>query len=278
MYRENGEHNPFLQPNAMTTNANNALHTNSNDSVSSDPPAGSSSNAGTNPDGTPVKFLYDSEDLYETFVAIMNSNVKTTSYSARYMGICKLPIHVPDYTTITKRFQELQYSYSQLGMDDLHLPVQPASSGAGGGSGSGSNAANTNTGSSSNAATGMKLLQQRQQEAEQILTAGSMLDARRYMRRGVPLSLRNKIWALACGYHQCMATIKEEQNYQQLIYYVSKYDLLTDELYLHDLQTVIDDPRFFVFEVHAYVIFFVSYTDFVITTGRIERNVVMFLT
>lgn len=249
----------------MTTNANNSLHTNSNDSVGSDPPAGSSSNTGTgnagtgNADGTPVKFLYDSEDLYETVVAIMNANVKTASYSARYLGICKLPIHVPDYAAITKRYPELHYTYSHLGLDDLHLPVQSlVLPGPAGGGSSGSNATTVTaaistaiaaSSSSNTASTGMKLLQQRQQEGEQIIAAGSMLDARRYMRRGVPLSLRNKVWALACGYHQCMATIKEEQNHQQLIYYVSKYDLLTDELYLHDLQTVIDDPRFFVFEV-----------------------------
>jgi hypothetical protein len=30
-----------------------------------------------------------------------------------------------------------------------------------------------------------------------------------------------------------------------------RLDLLTDELFLHDIQTVVDDPRYFIFEVRC---------------------------
>ncbi|KAJ1384045.1 hypothetical protein B484DRAFT_298524, partial [Ochromonadaceae sp. CCMP2298] len=71
--------------------------------------------------------------------------------------------------------------------------------------------------------------------------------ARLYLRRGVPPSLRARMWRRCLGLPQEYLP-SEDVSYMRLRYECDRYDLLTDELYLHDVQTVVDDPRYFVFE------------------------------
>jgi hypothetical protein len=56
------------------------------------------------------------------------------------------------------------------------------------------------------------------------------------------------MWRLACGLSE-KSSNGEEQAFLKLRYECDRLDLLTDELLMHDLRTVLDDPRFFVFEV-----------------------------
>ena len=88
----------------------------------------------------------------------------------------------------------------------------------------------------------------RQDEGEGILQAGSMQEAKRFLRRGCPPALRSRMWRLACGLSE-KSSNGEEQAFLKLRYECDRLDLLTDELLMHDLRTVLDDPRFFVFEV-----------------------------
>jgi hypothetical protein len=165
-----------------------------------------------------VKFLFDSEDLMETILAVKNPMLKIST-TDRYLGSIKLAVSVPEYVELQRRYQELTCSYSQLGLDDLHA-----------------------------SGLGMKLIAHRHEEAEFIISHGaSILDARKFMKRGVPLSLRYKIWRIACGLSEKNLLV-EDQQFQLLRYDVDRYDLLSDELFMHDIQTVLDDPRFFVFE------------------------------
>lgn len=164
-----------------------------------------------------IKFLYDSEDLMETILAIRNPNIKPNQ-TERYLGLIKLNTAVPEYNELLKRFPDLQLTHSQLGLDETQLT-----------------------------AAGLKMLASRHEEGEAIITSGSMLDARKFMHRGVPPTLRGKIWRLACGLPE-KTTMTEEQTFRRLRYECDRLDIITDELFMHDIQTVLDDPRFFVFE------------------------------
>lgn len=164
-----------------------------------------------------VKFLFDSEDLMETILAIKNSNLKAIQ-AERSLGLIKLNVATPDFDKLSRRYAEFHNSHSQLGLDDAHANAQ-----------------------------GFKVLAQRHEEAEAIIASGSILDARKLMRRGVPPSLRCKIWRIACGLHESVTAV-EEQHFLRLRKQCDTMDLITDELFMHDIQTVLDDPRFFVFE------------------------------
>lgn len=209
-YRESGNLNPFLSNNSSEANINQN-----------------------------VKFLYDSEDLMETLLSIKNPNLKS-DYHDKYIGLVKLTIPGFDYNTILKKFTELTYSYSHLGVDDIHqhpslLPQPP-------------NGNNNPPAPPAATTAGFKLLQARHEEAEWIIQHGSMLEAQIYLRRGCPPALRNKVWRIACGFAPEKPAIYEDQLYTRLRFDCDRLDLITDELFMYDIQTVIDDPRFFVFE------------------------------
>jgi hypothetical protein len=217
--REPGCSSPWIDASAAAALASSALSNGFNHSSSGDngPTVGSNTPAGV-ANGEGVKFLFDSEDLMETILSIRSSNLKSQQID-RYLGMLKLPLHTPEYPELQSRYTELTISYSQLGCDDFIA-----------------------------SGLGMKLLAARHEECEQILAqGGSILEARKLMRRGVPPSLRCKIWRLACGLTEKI-TSSEEQYFLRLRGECDRMDLLSDELFMHDIQTVLDDPRFFVFE------------------------------
>lgn len=164
-----------------------------------------------------VKFLFDSEDLMETILAIKNPNLKMTQ-NDRYPGAMKLCLQVSEHSELQQRFSELLCGYSQLGLDEIQTT-----------------------------AGGLRLMSLRHEEGESIAAGGSMLDARRYLRRGCPPALRYRLWRIACGLTDKPSPV-EEQVFRRLRHDCDRMDLVTDELFMHDIQTVIDDPRFFVFE------------------------------
>lgn len=184
------------------------------------PLVGSNTPAGV-ANGEGVKFLFDSEDLMETILSIRSVNVKANASAMdRYLGMLKLPLRTPEYPELQARYAELTTSYSQLGCDDFIA-----------------------------SGLGMKLLASRHEECEALIQSGgsSIVEARKLLRRGVPPSLRCKLWRLACGLSE-KPTASEEQHFLRLRAECDRMDLLSDELFMHDIQTVLDDPRFFVFE------------------------------
>lgn len=203
---------------------------------------GSGSGVGGNGTSGNAKFLFDSEDFLETILAIPRSiNLKISSPqsdSAKVsLGLGLVPLAVGKAVSLeelVRRYPELSGPQSQLGLDEGQT--------SGG---------------------GLKVLIARQEEAEEILASHSMLAARKFMRRGVPPSLRGKIWRLACGLcplppsiassssstaTPSLCTSTEEVSYRRLRYEVDRCDLITDELAIYDVQTVLDDPRYFVFD------------------------------
>lgn len=163
-----------------------------------------------------VKFLFDSEDLLETGIAIKNFNCKAI-YTERYMGLVSLNLNVLSLDEISERFSDLNCSMPQLGMDEL------------------------------TAQYGSKLSVVRHEEAEALCANCCMQEARTFMRRGVPPSMRCKVWRVALGLPE-EVILSEDRHFRRLRGECDRLDLLTDELFLHDIQTVTDDPRFFVFE------------------------------
>lgn len=167
-----------------------------------------------------MKFLFDSEDLLETGIAIQNPNMNP-ALADRYMGLLKLNLPVPSLDDLIEKFAELACGESQFGVDDGH------------------------------AGTGAKFLTARHDEGESVLQQGSVLDARLYLRRGVAPGLRARMWRRACGLNDD-ALPSEEHDFLRLRVECDRLDLMTDELFLHDILTVLDDPRYFIFDVNSF--------------------------
>lgn len=74
-----------------------------------------------------------------------------------------------------------------------------------------------------------------------------MADARKYLRRGVLPSMRPKLWRLAFGL-EAEVSPAETKNFDNLKEMCDRVEYITDELYMFDVQTNIDEPKFFVFE------------------------------
>jgi hypothetical protein len=240
LIREPGKVNPFLS-------APSSQHINSGSNADGGSVDGGNV-APNNPAPENIKFLYDSEDLMETMLNIKNPNFKN-DYLVRATGLVKLPIRPADYNTILKKFADLTYPYSQLSVEELHLSTNnaiPLNPGLSAGNSSG-NQGNGPAGSSS-APTGFKFLTSRHDEAEYLILHGNMQEAQNYLKRGCPPTLRFKLWRLACGLQPDKPSIIEEQLYSRLRIECDRLDLVTDELFMYDIQTILDDPRFFVFE------------------------------
>jgi hypothetical protein len=164
-----------------------------------------------------VKFLFDSEDLLETGLAIQSPNMNPIQ-ADRYLGLLKLNLPVMDLDTAIETFAELACTEPQFGVDDGHV------------------------------VHGAKFCAARHDEGEAVIAHGSMVDARIYARRGCSPGLRAKAWRRAVGLFE-EAGAQEEAEFLRLRVECDRLDLLTDELFLHDIQTVLDEPRYFIFDV-----------------------------
>jgi hypothetical protein len=167
-----------------------------------------------------VKFLFDSEDLLETGLAIQSPNANPI-FSDRYMGLLKLNLPVMDLEAAIEAFPELSCAETHFGVDD------------------------------GNGQFGAKFCATRHEEAEAVITLGSMVDARQFIRRGCPPGLRARLWRRACGLYEEPLAV-EEADFLRLRVECDRLDLLTDELFMHDIQTVLDDPRYFIYDVSAF--------------------------
>jgi hypothetical protein len=164
-----------------------------------------------------VKFLFDSEDLLETGLAIQSPNANPI-FSDRYMGLLKLNLPVMDLEAAIEAFPELSCAETQFGVDDGNVQF------------------------------GAKFCATRHEEAEAVITLGSIVDARQFIRRGCPPGLRARLWRRACGLYEEPLAV-EEADFLRLRVDCDRLDLLTDELFMHDIQTVLDDPRYFIYDV-----------------------------
>ena len=171
---------------------------------------------GTNARRDAVRFLFDSEDLLETGIGIRSPNAKA-ELACQIMGMIKLHLRTPSLYDLQKKYSDLSQSLTQLGLDECKE------------------------------AWGAKFLVSRHEEGAATAAYGTALEARKYMRRGVPPSLRPRIWRLALALPDSPAE-DEENNFTTLRSYCEQLDNLTDSLYIHDVDNVADDPRFFVFE------------------------------
>lgn len=170
-----------------------------------------------------VRFLFDSEDMYETMVAIRNPNCKV-EVEDRMMGQLKVSLSTSNMEELYQTFAELSPAMMQLGLDE------------------------------SSVYWGNRLCIVRHEEAEAMTSSSTSgmvcgsLEARRFLRRGAPPSLRGKLWRAALGLSDDVSPA-EQRTFAQLRAECDRLDMITDDLFLHDVGNIIDDPKFFVFEV-----------------------------
>ena len=163
-----------------------------------------------------VRFLFDSEDLLETSVAIRNPNMKP-GHIERRLGMVKINLPVPTLQQLINRYAELSPGFTQLGLDEVYVNLST------------------------------KVCLARHEEGDAIASYGNAVDARLFLRRGCPPSLRARIWRLSLTLAEEVSP-EEESTFTRLRSECDSIDLLTDELFMHDVQNITDDPRFFVFE------------------------------
>lgn len=93
-----------------------------------------------------------------------------------------------------------------------------------------------------------KFYHSRHMEGLEIIASGNVIDARKYLIRGCPTSLRAVMWRLALCLPPTLSR-KEKLTYLRLHQLTQEVDLITDELFVMDVSTFCDDTRYFVFEV-----------------------------
>lgn len=162
------------------------------------------------------RFLFDSEDLLETAAGIVSENF-TAHATDRHIGMLKVAIVTPSISVLQQRYAELSPRYSQLGIDNWFDII------------------------------GNRLQVSRQDDGELVGSNGTIVDARRFLRRGITNSLRPQLWRLAFGLPPQSVPI-EDRAFYRLRQACNQLDLLTDELYILDVRSTLDDHRYFVFE------------------------------
>ena len=162
------------------------------------------------------RFLFDSEDLLETAASIVSPN-RSLSSTDRYIGMLKVVITVATLDSLSSQYADLSPKMTQLGLDD-HFSNW-----------------------------GDRLNVSRQDDGELIISNGTCMDARRFLRRGVTNSLRPGLWRLAFGLPPSSVPV-EDKAFYRLRQACNQLDLLTDELYILDVKSTLDDYRYFVFE------------------------------
>ena len=132
-----------------------------------------------------VRFLFDSEDLLETGIGIRSMNAKT-EFTSRILGMVKLFLRTPSLHDFQKKYSDLSPVFTQVGMEEKRQ----------------------GTG-------GHKFMLSRHEEGEAIASYGTALDARKYLRRGVPHSLRARIWRISLALPDTV-TSKEVETFNAL--------------------------------------------------------------
>jgi len=167
-----------------------------------------------------LRFLFDSEDLLETMIAIGAS--KGDSPVENTLGMLSVALATPTSREFAALFPEMSFSIMQCGLDD---------------------AISSNVISRHNA---LRYTHCRLIEAEDIINGGSVHEARNYLKRGCPPSLRSKMWRMAFNLPPQLSK-KEIKTFKKLSKICCEVDLLTDDLFVMDANSVSDDARYFVF-------------------------------
>ena len=161
-----------------------------------------------------VRFLFDSEDLMETAMSIRDPTVKGFD---RMFSVLMFELRTPTLDDLIRRYAEMSIVNVQLGVDDT-VPRH-----------------------------GHRFCILRHDEGEVVIARCNPLEAREYLRGGSVPALRAKLWRVALGL-TAGPNEQEDQLFSELRMDCDRLDMVTDELYLHDVQNVVDDPRFFPFE------------------------------
>ena len=131
-------------------------------------PATSNKSKATGGNSEAIRFLFDSDDLYETLIAIRNPNMKTL-HMDRCLGQIKLALATPSSEDLSRRYSELSPQLTQLGLDETAI------------------------------SWGHKLSAARHEEADLLASGGTIVEARRFLRRGAPPAMRGRLWRVALG-------------------------------------------------------------------------------
>ena len=206
------------------------------------------------PSGTPLRFLFDSEDLLDAIAHVESPNrsaggagapggggggaagggganaagasgggAAASGGSSSLWGLVKLQLHTEPMRRLRQTFSELHPSKRQYGLDEkLGDPGAD------------------------------RFCDEWHALGKRCLANGHVPLARRYARRGVPPSLRPQIYRVLLGLPHVDdpqgCSEAEKAYYAALKTHVDKVELVTDELFQMDVQHVADNDYYFPFE------------------------------
>lgn len=158
-----------------------------------------------------IRFVYTSEDLLETLIAIENTNNLQSRF---HWGVIKPVIKTPSLPSLRIKYKELKPDCRQFGVDDTIQGNE-----------------------------WFKL--ERIETGDRLLQEAYIPTLKQFAKAGVPPSLRPRLWLAAMG-----VTVgqKEYLHFESLLTQVQEWDLITDDLTRFDVQETADNDEFFVFE------------------------------
>lgn len=163
-----------------------------------------------------TRFLFDSDDLLETMMKIKPSS--DSSRSPPSIGLLRASVETPLIRDYAIKYPELHHAYMQTGIDDFVFPE-----------------------------VALKFTMNRHADLDAVGSAGNVLEARQCLRQGCSPSLRGKLWRVAFALPPEISS-SEVAHFNSLVELSREVDFITDELYVLDVKTFCDDPRYFVFE------------------------------
>ncbi|DBA00894.1 TPA: hypothetical protein N0F65_006094 [Lagenidium giganteum] len=162
-----------------------------------------------------TRFLYDSKDLLHTLQAIKPTNRHIDSANVAPWGSIQLQLNTLTSLELQRRFVELAPTVGQIGLDDL-FPVERQA-----------------------------FIQEKLRVGDIVLGHQSMSMARQYAKTGCPSNLRPGMWRQALS---VVPTPELADYFQTLQTRVQRWNCLTDEMYMLDLQQALDSCDYFVFQ------------------------------
>ncbi|CAM9426908.1 unnamed protein product, partial [Choristocarpus tenellus] len=163
-------------------------------------------------------FLFDSTDLLEAVSAIRSPNRSGFLPVEGEWGLIQVQLRTPTLEELQELYCELAPEVMQVGLDD-----RPG------------------CGES-------RFSEERFALGQQLLQAGYSPDVKNYAKCGLPASLRPAAWRAMLGLPK--ETILEDIEYfRMLTEDVQQTELVTDELFSLDVHFMIDDDKYFPFEV-----------------------------
>ncbi|GAB5354653.1 hypothetical protein AAMO2058_000137300 [Amorphochlora amoebiformis] len=174
----------------------------------------------------PVRFIYTSDDIFESMVAIESQNFSTKTNVVGWNS-CKLILKTPTLEHLAEKYRELRPDVRQMGVDESIYGSEWFGA-------------------------------ERERTGTSLANTGYIPHLKNYAKTGVPNSLRPTLWGRIL---KSQPTIKDIHHYNDLKNQLMSTELITDFLVRFDVQETADNEEFFVFSDNLLEIMLIFFRD-----------------